>query len=72
MSEESNYVDAKSPIKDTPIDIGKELLDVLIRGVTAAKDASEASDGQDTRGWCVGYYLDTGHSCALVYHNPQT
>ena len=47
------------------------LIDVLIRGLETAKQNIQSIDDGTPRRWCVGYYADHDHSCALLYHRPE-
>jgi hypothetical protein len=70
----ADYSTVSGAPKEAPApgsDLGTEIIDVLIRGLSNAKEQMERGEATTRGRACIGLYVDSEHWCALFYTNPQ-
>jgi hypothetical protein len=71
MTEYSKTNDAAKEKGTAGQDLGNEIIDVLIRGLSNTKEQMERGEITTQGRACIGLYVDHEHWCALFYSNPQ-
>ena len=71
MAEYRPTSDAEPRKGEQPPAFGVELIDVLLRGLSTAKERMKSGNELERGRVCIGFYGDPGHWCPIFYSNPR-